>query len=242
MRPLGIRTCFRPRVGPVQSRWPVVGQSEGPNSAQQRTGVVYRIPCGDCPKNYIGQTSKTLKYRLTEHNRALRSGEAAQSEVAEHAMKEDHTIKWEEADMVDHDPRYCQRCTLEAWHIRAEQQKMNRDDGSLLVVHNPLIHMSHCPHTPSWLLDYNILLIVVNPQLWRIGRQGKRNRDRAWTRDLRFIVDFQPRKRLIPVEILRPQSPFSTGHGRAAISSGHLRPAPQGWYCVRCGGSRLSGD
>ena len=123
--------------------------------------------------HYHSQTSKTLKYRLTEPKRALRSGEAAQSAVAEHAMKEDHTIKWEEADMVDHDPRYCQRCTLEAWHIRAEQQKMNRDDGSLPVVHNPLIYMSHCPHTPSWLLDYNSLLIVVNPQLWRIGDRGK---------------------------------------------------------------------
>ena len=81
-----------------------------PTPAQQRTGVVYRIP--DCPKVYIGQTSRTLKHCLTEHKRALRSGEAAQSAVAEHAMEEEHTIKWEDAEVADHNPRYRQRCTL----------------------------------------------------------------------------------------------------------------------------------
>ena len=60
---------------------------------EQRTGVVYRIPCRTFHKVYIGQTSRTLKHRLAEHRRALRSGEAALSAVAEHAMKEDHTIK-----------------------------------------------------------------------------------------------------------------------------------------------------
>ena len=57
-----------------------------------------------------------MKHRLTEHKRALRSGEAAQSAVAEHAMEEDHTIKWEDAEVMDHNPWYRQRCILEAWH------------------------------------------------------------------------------------------------------------------------------
>ena len=141
LTPLGIRTCFRPHCTLRQS----LVRVKDPTPAPQRTGVVYRIPCGNCLKVYIGQTSRTLKHRLTEHKRALRSGEAVQSAVAEHAMEEDHTIKWEDAEVVDHNPRYRQRCTLEAWHIRTERHKMNRDEGSLPGVYNPLVHL----YTPS---------------------------------------------------------------------------------------------
>ena len=38
----------------------------------------------------------------------------------------------------------------------------------------------------------------------------------------------------------RPPSPLCTGHRCAAIQR-RLRPAPRGWYCVLCDGSRLSG-
>ena len=90
-----------------------------------------------------------MKHCLTEHKRALRSGEAAQSAVADHTMEEEHTIKWEDAEVVDHDPQYRQRCTLEAWHNRTEQQKINRDEGPLPVVYNSVIHMSCHTHTRS---------------------------------------------------------------------------------------------
>ena len=110
--------------------------------------LVYRIPCGTCPKVYIGQTGRTLEHRLKEHKRALTSGNVSQSAVAEHAMDESHTIKWEEAEVVNHHPFYRQRCALEAWHIRTERHKMNRDEGPLPPVYNPLVHLSrlHPPH------------------------------------------------------------------------------------------------
>ena len=65
-------------------------------SPQHRAGVVYRIPCGTYPKVYIGQTGRMLEHGLKEHKRALTSGNVSQSAVAEHAMDESHTIKWEE--------------------------------------------------------------------------------------------------------------------------------------------------
>ena len=94
---------------------------------------------------YIGQTGRTLKHRLTEHKRALRSGETAQSAVVEHAINEGHTIKWDDAEVVDHSTRFRQRCILEAWHIRTEWHTMNCDEGPLPSVYNPLIHL-HSPH------------------------------------------------------------------------------------------------
>ena len=110
LSPLGIRTCFRPHCTLRQT----LVRVKNSRSPQQRPGVVYRIPCGTCPKVYIGQTGRTLEHRLKEHKRALTSGNVFQSAVAEHAMDESHAIKWEEAEVVDHPPRYWQRCALEA--------------------------------------------------------------------------------------------------------------------------------
>ena len=60
-------------------------------------------------KVHIGQTGRTLEHGLKEHKRALTSGNVSQSTIAEHAMAESHTIKWEEAEVVGH-LRYRQRC------------------------------------------------------------------------------------------------------------------------------------
>ena len=38
---------------------------------EQRSGVVYRIPCSECPKAYVGQTGRSLMQRVKEHSRAL---------------------------------------------------------------------------------------------------------------------------------------------------------------------------
>ena len=102
LSPLGIRTCFRPHCTLRQT----LVRVKNSRSPQQRPGVVYRIPCGTCPKVYIGQTGRTLEHRLKEHKRALTSGNVFQSAVAEHAMDESHAIKWEEAEVVDHHPHY----------------------------------------------------------------------------------------------------------------------------------------
>ena len=77
------------------------------------------------------------------HKRALTSGNTAQSAVAEHAAEQSHVINWNEAKVMACHPHYCQRCALEAWHIRTEAQTMNRDAGPLPSVYDPLIHQSH---------------------------------------------------------------------------------------------------
>ena len=55
----------------------------------------------------------------------------------------------------------------------------------------------------SW---YRLVLLVVNPQPWRIGQQGKRTRDRARTQDLRSSAEFQPLEPPIPLKILCPHA------------------------------------
>ena len=96
---------------------------------------------------------------VKEHKRALTSGNVSQSAVAEHAMDESHTIKWEEAEVVNHHPLYRQRCALEAWHIRTERHKMNRDEGPLPPVYNPLVHLSRL-HPPPLMGHHHCYLCL----------------------------------------------------------------------------------
>ena len=63
---------------------------------------------------------------------------------AQHAVDQMHDISWTGAEVVDSHPYYRQRCALEAWHIRMEHQAMNRDEGPLPALYNPLIHLA-CP-------------------------------------------------------------------------------------------------
>ena len=76
--------------------------------------------------------------------------------IEELAMDESHTIKWEEAEVVNYHPHYQQKCALEAWHIWTEWHKMNREMKALCPVtyteYKPLVHLSHLhpPHWPDW--------------------------------------------------------------------------------------------
>ena len=99
------------------------------NPSQHLCCVVYQIPCGGCKKVYIRQTGRTLEHCLKERRRALVSGNAQQSAVAEHASNEMHDIDWEKVEVVDchTHTHYLQRCALEARHIRTETHSMNRD-------------------------------------------------------------------------------------------------------------------
>ena len=110
---------------------------------QQKAGVIYRIPCKDCPEVYVGQTGRTLAHRLKEHKRTLTSGNLAQSAVAEHATQQSHAIDWECATVIDTEQIFHRRCTLESWHIQSETNAMNREEGNLPPVYDLLIHRPH---------------------------------------------------------------------------------------------------
>ena len=108
-----------------------------------KTGVVYQIQCGTCKKTYIGQTGRTLKHRVKEHKRALISHNANFSAGAEHTMRENHEITWDEARVIDGNDKWIQRCHLEGWYmyIKLMKSAMNRDEGFLPSDYDYLIRM-----------------------------------------------------------------------------------------------------
>ena len=92
--------------------------------------VVYSIPCS-CGKVYIGETTRRLEQRISEHQDACRKGEEKKSAVAEHAWKEHHPIRWQETSVIDRASRFGELRVKEALHIHLtpEDQRFNRDVG-----------------------------------------------------------------------------------------------------------------
>ena len=127
LRPLDIKVAFHP----LRSLCHQLVHPKGPVPRYQRAGVVYQIPCSDCPKVYIDQSGMTLKHRLSEHRRALQSGDVAASALAKHTWSTGHHVDLSKAEVVNAQPFVTTRCLLESWHIARHPHTLNREKGTL---------------------------------------------------------------------------------------------------------------
>ena len=109
---------------------------------------VYRIPCANCDKVYVGETGRHLKCRIKEHQESVkkvskhkytraRSSTLSTDTVnpnalADHVAQHNHCIDWDQIGVL------AQRCDnqkgrwiREAIKVRAEpKDTMNRDEGN----------------------------------------------------------------------------------------------------------------
>jgi len=134
LAPLNIfRKCFRPH----RSLRNILTHVKDPIALEH--GVVYSIPCHDCPVTYMAQTSRMLFHCLKEHKQAFRSANSSTSAVAEHAISSGHTIAWDEASVIDSNPHLHPRCALEAWHIRSQQHPPNWEHRNFSYAYDRLV-------------------------------------------------------------------------------------------------------
>ena len=80
---------------------------------ENRSEVIYQIPCSRCPQTYIGQTGRTLGQRLKEHQRAVRDRNTSTSALANHVGSTGHQDDWNKAKLLDRCPHTSKRCLLE---------------------------------------------------------------------------------------------------------------------------------
>jgi hypothetical protein len=105
---------------------------EDPVKTNQKTHAVYSIPCGDCEKEYLGQSKRQFGTRIKEHQKAVSTLDKGKSALAEHVCYTKHEIAWENSKVITTNNRYGQRLCLEAWHINMSNHALNRDDGAYL--------------------------------------------------------------------------------------------------------------
>ena len=91
--------------------------------------TVYSITCS-CGEQYIGQTKRPLRVRVSEHRRATRKGEKQHSALAEHACNEGHDPLWDEGTKLAQVSHLGMRLAREALEIRMnDTNTINRNDG-----------------------------------------------------------------------------------------------------------------
>ena len=79
-----------------------------------------------------GETGRSLQDRLKEHKRALRLNNPSLSAVAEHAIVTGHSIRWDDAHVIDFETYFWPRKVKEAIWIKKTNPTLNRDSGYAL--------------------------------------------------------------------------------------------------------------
>ncbi|BHF71563.1 hypothetical protein SprV_0401462200 [Sparganum proliferum] len=81
---------------------------------EEQSGVVYRIPCQNCPCNYTEQTGRMLESRIHEHKLAVRRGNVL-SQVGAHTYEVGHEFNFATSKIVAYAENKTGRELLEAW-------------------------------------------------------------------------------------------------------------------------------
>ena len=83
---------------------------------EEKTELIYRVPCRNCPSSYVGETGRKFGLRIKEHKKEVdsftagtqtRASRARESSVThklaitDHAVEEMHVIDWNKAKVVD---------------------------------------------------------------------------------------------------------------------------------------------
>ena len=117
---------------PFKTLGHIFAKLKDPATKEQRTDVIYSIPCNDCDNEYIGHTKRQFGTRLKEHQKAVFFCKKENSALSERTCLTNHTIRWEKSKIITTNRRYNQCLCLEAWHINSAHAPLNRDDGGLL--------------------------------------------------------------------------------------------------------------
>ena len=106
-----------------------------------KNNVVYKISCNNCDASYVGQTSRKLKTRITEHRNHIRHNTSVRSVVTEHRRQLDHEFKWDEVVILNEESCYRRRLVSEMLNIRKQKNGLNlqTDTDGLHKTYIPII-------------------------------------------------------------------------------------------------------
>ena len=124
----GVKVAMKP----IHTIGRILPSPKDPLTLEEKSCLVYQVPCFDCDFVYIGQTKRDLKSRLAEHKLAIRNQEPEKSALCEHSIQFDHLIDWNNSKVLKTEAHYSKRLTSEAWFINSHPHVMNRSDGDSL--------------------------------------------------------------------------------------------------------------
>ena len=96
---------------------------------EEKTELVYHVPCKNCSSSYVGETGRKFGLRIKQHRKEVdsftagtqtRASRARESSVThksantDHAVEENHVIDWHKAEVVDREAQRQTRWIKEA--------------------------------------------------------------------------------------------------------------------------------
>ena len=93
----GIQVAFKPN----KTLRNILVHPKDPIPKDSQTGAIYKISCNECSSSYVGETGRQLSVRVSEHRKALTSGNLDKSAVALHSAENLHSINWSEVKILD---------------------------------------------------------------------------------------------------------------------------------------------
>ena len=114
--------------------WSLSHGIKGSIPVEKQTGVVYEISCKDCDDKHMGETLRSLKKPLAEHQRHAKDQRFDKSAVAEYATFNKHNINWENLKVIQKEQRWHNRKVKETLLINCRKPAMNKDVGLELSV------------------------------------------------------------------------------------------------------------
>jgi len=120
-------------------------------SNHDRSDIIYKIPCNNCEKSYIGETSKKLKDRIKQHQGTIKRQDNRYA-IYNHS-KIGHEFNWDNATVLATNKYQNKRRWIEATHILCN--KVIDGNTAFRPAHDswlPLIYNSRpthqVPHIP----------------------------------------------------------------------------------------------
>jgi len=125
-------------IKPYKTLKSVLVHPKNKQEKEDLTECVYKVPCANCDKTYIGKTGRKFGVILQEHRTEVKSKtgrtftrrlhassliEHNKSALTDHATQENHVINWSQAMVIDRESQRFTRWIKEAIHTRKEEQQ-----------------------------------------------------------------------------------------------------------------------
>lgn len=82
-----------------------------------RSNVIYKIPCMNCNGVYIGQTYRQVGTRVKEHKKNVNEDVSRHTALTKHMVDLNHAFNYDNISILDEEPRSYKRLLLEMCHI-----------------------------------------------------------------------------------------------------------------------------
>ena len=84
----------------------------------KQSGVVYRVTCGDCGSQYVGETGRSLETRMVEHRKDAEGEVEKISGLSEHLRQTMHKANFDEVEILNKESNFIKRKFKEAIAIK----------------------------------------------------------------------------------------------------------------------------